>query len=268
MKTLSLALCAVMAMAPISALAEQKVSAPAAVTKQSLKAHRDQRNQEEADQYLVELKQSQGKALISVADKISGFGVESPELTAWLKTKAGSLLAQNVQDPRNKDVARELNAVMRAYGSMGYSSDSERLVQQALDTSPSRGVRNRAIRLLPKLHWFSERNKMMSSMMYYKPEQKVETHRFMALLSSNSPTFRRYGAEEINRSGGAEPEVYALMAKILEKDKYVQAGVDLDAVAWYAKVLSTYAKNDYQELLRSIKGDKAVSKKLKKYTKP
>ncbi|BCD97365.1 hypothetical protein [Marinagarivorans cellulosilyticus] len=268
MKTLPFALCAFMVLAPIHALAEQKTIAKAEQSKDSLVAQRDLRNKEQADQYLTELNRAQGAALIDIANKISGSGVVTPELTATLKAKTASLLAANIEYAKNKDTARELNAVMRAYGAMGYSAEAERLIQKVLDTSPSRGVRNRAVRLIPKLHWFSERNSIMKSMMYYKPEQAIETHRLMALLSSDSPIFRRYGAEELNRQGGADSEAYALMAKILEKDKYVQSGDALDAMAWYAKVLSIYAKSDYRDLLLAIKNDKAVSKKLRKYTKP
>lgn len=263
MKLLSSALCISLLMVPTWAFSE--TVAPKTELQQSdLQA----RNQAIISEFAAGLQTKRGQALIDLADEISSTAIVTPELTARLKSLTESLLEEQILNG-DKTVANELNSVMRAYASMGASSEAKSLIQRTLDTSTSRGVRNRALRLLPKLDWYAKRNQIASDATYYKPEQKIETHRLLGWLADSDPTLQRYAMEEIGRNGGAEKAVYELIAKKLDENRYWNTGGnELDAIAWMAKTLSNYARSDYKELLTSIKQDKKVNKKVKKYTNP
>lgn len=210
-----------------------------------------------------------GEQLIKSADLITGSGLSDPALYAVVEAKTKLLISEHQANPKNKVVAEQLNALIRTLGSM--SKNSRDLIIGLVESSSSRGIRNRAHRLHPKLDWFAQRNLVMQQTDTYQPGQDLMTHRYLNLLSSNDYTFGRWALEELDRRGGAEPIVYKKMGEILTREKHaIKNDVHLDYLAWICKLLSRYDSVASADILKSIQNDPAKDrnfKKLKKYAK-
>lgn len=224
------------------------------------------RLQAEADQFKQDIETLRGQQLIDAADLLTGTGLTDQALYETVKAKTTSLISEHEAMPKEKLIAEELNAMMRAMGSMNIESSS--IIVGLVDSSTSRGVRNRAHRLHPKLQWFAQRNAIMQKPDYYKPGQDLMTHRYINLLTSNDSTMGRWALEEIDRRRGAEKAVYSKMREILEKDKEsIKDDTHLDYLAWICKLLGRYDRNDSATLLQSIQNDKRNDKYFKKLKK-
>lgn len=235
---------------------------PEAATTQDLPG----RLQAELDTYKNQIETLRGQPLIDVADLITGSGLNDSTLYVAVETKLNSLIAEHRAKPKDKLVAEEVNAMMRTLGSMNLKSEA--VINNLLQTSTSRGIRNRAVRLLPKLVWFHERNLLMQKPDFYEPGQDLMTHRYLNLIISDDPRNSRWAAEEIYRRGGAEPVVYRKMAEILAQQQLaIKDDVHLDSLAWFCKILATYDAANSAELLSSIRTNPRTDKKLKKYAK-
>jgi len=227
------------------------------------------RLQLELDTYKQEIETLRGQSLIKSADLITGSGLSDPALYAVVEAKTKSLITEHEAKPKDDVVAEELNAMIRALGSM--SKDSRDLIIGLVESSSSRGIRNRAHRLHPKLDWFAQRNAIMQKADTYQPGQDLMTHRYLNLLADSDYTFGRWALEELDRRGGAEPIVYKKMGEILARDKSaIKNAVHLDYLAWICKLLSRYDATNSAELLKSIQNDPSSDKnfkKLKKYVR-
>lgn len=218
----------------------------------------------ESSGYIQKIESLRGQALIDAADLVTGSGLNSPKLYSAVEAKLNLLEAEHSADPKNKIVANELNAVMRTLGSMG--SQAAGAVDHILKTSTSKGVRERALRLLPKLSWFEQRNNLMQKPDFYQPGQDLMTYRFLNLIASDDPQNGRWAAEEIGRRNGTEAIVYRKMAEVLEQQYMaIKSDDHLDELAWFCKLLSRYDSQNSTELLRKIKQNPATNKKLVKY---
>lgn len=227
------------------------------------------RLQAEIETFKTEIETLRGEALIGAADRLTGSGLSDPALYLVVEAKTQALISEHAAHPGRKATAEELNAMIRALGSMG--TQSRELIVGLVASSSSNGVRNRAHRLHPKLDWFARRNAIMQKPDFYRPGQELMTHRYLNLLASDDYSMGRWGLEELGRRGGAEPEVYAKMREILAREKStIKGGVHLDYLAWICKLLSTYDASNSAELLESIRNDPRNDKnfkKLKKYAK-
>ncbi|MDO8342178.1 MAG: hypothetical protein Q7T48_03170 [Cellvibrio sp.] len=227
------------------------------------------RLQAELDTYKQEIATLRGEALIKSADLITGSGLSDPALYSVVEAKTKSLISEHEAKPKDNVVADELNSLIRALGSM--SKNSRDLIIGLVESSSSRGIRNRAHRLHPKLDWFAQRNNIMQKADSYQPGQDLMTHRYLNLLADSDYTFGRWALEELDRRGGAEPIVYKKMGEILARDKFaIKNAVHLDYLAWICKLLSRYDATNSAELLKSIQNDPSKDKymkKLKKYVK-
>ena len=213
----------------------------------------------------IGLKQDQ--ELIALADLLTGSGLNDDGLYKAVEKRTKEEYAKHLDNPKEKQTANNLNALIRAYGSFGRGESQDFIVSLA-SSAKSRGVRNRAHRLNKKLDWFSKRNELMQDRSYYKPGQDLMTHRFMALVVDSDPRMRRWASEEINRRGGTGDIVYVAMANILkEEGKNFESGDHLDSLAWYCKMLAKYKPAENAELLSSIQSDKGYNKKLRKYAR-
>ncbi len=222
------------------------------------------RTEAETSGYLLKIESLRGQQLIDAADAISGSGLNDSKLYSVIEAKLNVLDAEHASDPKNKLVAEELNSVMRALGSMGAKASST--VDRILKTSSSRGVRERAVRLIPKLSWYEQRNAVMQKADYYAPDQDFMTHRFINLILSDDPSNGRWAAEEIVRHNGTQPIVYRKMAEVLEQQYLnIKSDVHLDELAWFCKLLSRYDGKDSAGVLTTIKQNPATNKKLVKY---
>ena len=211
------------------------------------------------------IENKQGPELIAEADLLTGRGFTDPNLYEVVEKRTKEEYARHLASPRDKQIARNLNSLVRAYGSFG-NTDSQAFIQSLVSTAKSRGVRNRAHRLHPKLGWFKKRNELMQNKAYYNDDQKLMTHRFMGLILSNDYSYRRWGSEEINRLGGSEDIVYQAMANTLrEEAKNIQNDLHLDSLAWFCKILARYDSANQKELLTMITSDKNYHRKLRKY---
>lgn len=218
----------------------------------------------ETNDYIQKINTLRGQPLIDIADLISGSGLNDSKLYAAVEVKLNALEGEHTADPKNKLVAEELNAVMRALGSMGTKALTT--VDRILNTSTSRGVRERAVRLQPKLGWYEQRDVIMQKTDSYAPGQDLMTYRFINLIVSDDPSNGRWAAEEIVRRNGAEPIVYRKMAEVLEKQYLdIKSDVHLDELAWFSKLLSRYDGANSKEILTTIKNNPATNKKLVKY---
>ena len=228
-----------------------------------------ERLQAEVNAFKSEIESSRGHKLIGVADRLTGTGLSDPALYAVVEAKTKALMSEHQAKPKDKMVAEELNSIIRALGSMG--TGSRDLIVDLVENSSSRGIRNRAHRLHPKLDWFAQRNSIMQKPDYYQPGQDLMTYRYLNLLDSSDYTFGRWALEELDRRGGAEPLVYAKMRDILAQGKEsIKSPVHLDYLAWICKLLSRYDADNSRELLTSIKNDSRSDKyfkKLKKYAR-
>ncbi len=218
----------------------------------------------EINDYIQKIESLRGQPLIDAADLITGSGLNSPKLYTAVEAKLNLLESEHTADPKNKIVANELNSVMRTFGSMG--SQASGSVDHILKTSTSKGVRERALRLLPKLSWFEQRNNLMQKPDFYKPGQDLMTYRFLNLIASNDPQNGRWAAEEIVRRNGAEPIVYQKIAEVLEQQyTNIKSDEHLDELAWFCKLLSRYDSQNSGQLLKTIKQNPVTNKKLVKY---
>lgn len=203
--------------------------------------------------------------LITTADLITGSGLSDEALYKVVEARTKQAYEAHMANPKDKQLARDLNALVRAYASFG-KSDSRDFIVNLVSTSKSRGVRNRAHRLHPKLYWFKKRNELMQDTTYYKEDQDLMTHRFMGLVKSEDPTLRRWAAEEIVRRGGTEEMVYTAMDEILKAEAGdIKSDMHLDSLAWFCKILARYDLENHKETLLSIQNDPKSHKKLKKY---
>ncbi len=208
-----------------------------------------------------------GHELIDLADLLTGTGLTDEKLFRLVEERTKSEYSAHLFSPRDKYVARNLNALVRAYASFG-REESRDFIVDLVDTSNSRGVRNRAHRLHPKLDWFKQRNKLMQNRNYYKEGQDLMTHRYMSLVKSSDSRMRRWAAEEIKRRGGTEQIVYLAMGEILkEEGKNIRSNVHLDALAWFCRILAKYDTENHKELLLAIQKDSGYHKKLQKYAR-
>ncbi len=227
------------------------------------------RLQAEIDNFKTEIESLRGQQLIGSADRLTGAGISDPSLYTVVETKTKSLINEHAEKPKDKLVAEELNAMIRALGSM--STKSRDLIIGLVEGSSSRGIRNRAHRLHPKLDWFASRNVIMQKPDFYQPGQDLMTHRYLNLLASDDASMGRWGLEELDRHGGAEPVVYEKMREILSQQKNtIKNDIHLDYLAWICKLLSKYDAANSAELLKSIQNDPTDDKnvrKLKKYAK-
>lgn len=224
------------------------------------------RLQAEADGYIEQITTLRGQPLIDTADLITGSGLSNAELYSAVEAKINILSAQHSAEPRRQLVAEELSAVLRTLASI--NPKSERVINNLIATSTSRGVRNRGLRLLPKLYWFSERNNLMQKPDFYVPGQDLMTHRYLNLIESNDPRNSRWAAEEIDRRGSAEQVVYERMAEIVEQEYLnVKNDIHLDSLAWFCKLLAKYDTQNSATLLNTIRANPRSHKKLRKYAK-
>jgi hypothetical protein len=227
------------------------------------------RLQVELDTYKQEVETLRGEQLIKSADLITGSGLSDPALYAVVEAKTKLLISEHEAKPKDKVVAEELNSMIRALGSI--SKDSRDLIVGLVESSSSRGIRNRAHRLHPKLDWFAQRNAIMQKADTYQPGQDLMTHRYLNLLVDSDYTYGRWALEELDRRGGAEPIVYKKMGEILARDKSaIKNAVHLDYLAWICKLLSRYDATNSADLLKSIQNDPSSDKnfkKLKKYVR-
>ncbi len=220
----------------------------------------------EAEGFKHDIATLHGESLVEAANIIVGSGVSDPDLYKVVDAKVNEVYQEHLRSPKDKNIALELVSLIRAYASIDPQSRS--LLEQILNVSKYRAVRERAVRLLPKLYWFAQRNSLMQKPDFYEPGQDLMTYRFMNLITSNDPVMRRYAAEEINRRKGAEPAVYQKMAEKLEKDKHsIGEGVDLDAYAWFCRILRDYDRQKWSQLLSALTNDPSVNKKIKRFTK-
>ncbi|MES2822381.1 MAG: hypothetical protein V4732_02180 [Pseudomonadota bacterium] len=224
----------------------------------------DERLRIETEGFIKDISTLGGENLIKTADLILGSGISNKELYTAVDDKVTKNYQEHMNNPKDDIIAQELNSLIRALASIGPQAKE---VIMRLDESKSRGIRERAVRLLPKLEWFSRRNSLMQKTDYYEQGQDLMTYRYLNLITSDDPVMRRYGAEEINRRGGAEAIVYKKMAERLEKDKGpIFGSVDIDAYAWFCRILRDYDSQNSSQLLSAITNDKTVPKKIKKYT--
>jgi hypothetical protein len=237
----------------------------AQVAKNDLQA----RLQEETAIFKQEIESFRGASLIKTADLLTGSGLSDSDLYAVVEAKTKLLISEHDAKPKDKVVAEELNALIRALGSMGTAS--RELIAGLVESSGSSGIRNRAHRLHPKLDWFAKRNAIMQKPDTYQSGQDLMTHRYLNLLMSDDNVFGRWAMEEMARRGGAEPIVYDKMREILAQEKTsIKSDIHLDYLAWICKLLSQYDAANSAELLNSIKNNPAKdknAKKLKKYVK-
>ncbi|HEY6529509.1 MAG TPA: hypothetical protein VIZ65_12510 [Cellvibrionaceae bacterium] len=211
-----------------------------------------------------------GTTLMHTADIIAGSGLSDAELYAAVESKTKMLVAEHKADPKNDVVANELNDMMRAMGSMNVNSKD--LVSSLIDGASSRGVRERALRLVPKLSWYEHRNRVMQNPEFYEPGQDLMSHRYINLLLSEDPTFGRWALEELTRREGAKDSiVYKKMNEILQAQKTnIKSDDHLDFLAWICKTLRRYDVANSAVVLNSISNDTSKDKnmrKLKKYVK-
>ncbi len=205
--------------------------------------------------------------LIALADLLSGSGISDDELYSVVEERTRNEYAKHISNPRDKQVAKNFNALMRAYGSFGKLESSEFIIS-VVSSSKSRGVSNRAHRLHPKLGWFKRRNELMQNKAYYKEGQDLMTHRFMGLINDSDPSMRRWASEEIKRRGGTEGVVYSAMANTLkEEGKNIKSASHLDSLAWYCKILAKFSPQEHGDLLLEIQSGGGYHKKLKKYAR-
>lgn len=227
------------------------------------------RLQAELDTYKQEIETLRGEPLIKSADLITGSGLSDPALYAVVDARTKLLISQHHAAPKDDGVARELNAMIRALGSM--NPNSRELIVDLVENSHSRGVRERAHRLHPRLDWFVRRNTIMQKADNYQSGQDLMTHRYLNLLTDDDYAMGRWGLEELDRRGGAEPIVYKKMGEILMQGKSaIKSPLHLDYLAWICKLLSRYDATNSAELLKSIQSDPSKDKnmkKLKKYVK-
>ena len=222
--------------------------------------------QAEVDGYIAKVGTLRGDRLIQTADLITGAGLSDARLYSAVESKVNALVDEHQTNPKGKMIAKELNAMMRALGSM--DPKSKEIISNLLENSTSRGIRNRAVRLLPKLNWFAKRNKVMQKPDFYQPGQDLMTYRYLNLITSDDPQISRWGAEEINRSGGAEQVVFRKMAEIIDQQKLnIRNDIHLDSLAWFCKILRKFDLSNSRELLNSIRNNPSTHKKLKKYSK-
>lgn len=227
------------------------------------------RLQAEIDGFKQEIESSRGPQLITVADRLTGTGLSDPALQTVVETKTKLLISEHEVNPKDKTIAEELNSMIRALGSMG--TGSRDLIAGLVNSSKSRGVRERALRLPAQMDWYVKRNALMQKPDFYQPGQDLMTHRYLNLLASGDSAMGRWGLEELDRRRGAEPVVYAKMREILAQEKSaIKDAVHLDYLAWICKLLGRYDAANSKELLQSIQNDPREDKffkKLKKYAK-
>jgi hypothetical protein len=225
-----------------------------------------ERLQTEVDEFKKAIESSRGAPLISAADLLTGTGLSDLSLYAIVEEKTKSLIAMHKSHPKDNAIAEEVAAMIRAMASM--NTQSHNLIVDLVQSSSSRGLRNRAHRLAPKLNWFEKRNKIMQIPDSYQPGQDLMTHRYLNLLASGDYTLGRWALEEIERRGGAEPTVYEKMREILNRDKSsIQNDIHLDYLAWICKLLSRYDAAGSRELLSSIENDPSKNKQIRKLKK-
>ncbi len=227
------------------------------------------RLQTEIDGLKKDIESLRGPALMGAADRLTGAGLSDPALYAAVEAKTRLLISEHAASPKDKVIAEELNSIIRALGSM--SPNSREVFAGLVETSTSRGVRERAHRLPAQLDWYVRRNSIMQKPDFYLPGQDLMTHRYLNLLASGDAALGRWALEELDRRGGAEPVVYTKMREILEQEKgAIKDAVHLDYLAWICKLLGRYDAANSTELLKSIQNDSRNDKffkKLKKYAK-
>lgn len=224
------------------------------------------RLQAELDTYKQEIETLRGEPLIKSADLITGSGLSDPALYAVVEAKTKLLISEHEAKPKDKVAANELNAMIRALGSM--SKSSRDLILGLVESSSSRGIRERAHRLHPRLDWFVQRNVIMQKADTYQPGQDLMTHRYLNLLTDEDYAMGRWGLEELDRRGGAEPIVYKKMGEILAQGKSaIKNPLHLDYLAWICKLLSRYDATNSADLLKSIQNDPSKDKNMKKLKK-
>lgn len=227
------------------------------------------RLEQERNEFKQLIETQRGPGLIQVADTLTGAGLSDETLYAAVNAKTQLLMAEHAADPKNDGVEEELNAMIRALGSM--SVKSRDLIDGLVTSSTSRGVRNRALRLSSKLYWFEQRNAIMQKPEFYQPGQDLMSHRYLNLLTSSDWQNGRWAMEEIERRKGAEAVVYQKMREILEAQKSaIKSDLHLDYLAWICKLLSRYDAVNSNAVLLAIKNDPAKdsqTKKLKKWVK-
>lgn len=224
----------------------------------------------EVHRYKSELEQKSGKDLIVLADLLSGSGIGDDELYEVVESRTKQEFEYHVENPKDRVSAKVLNSLLRAYASFG-REESRSFLVGVVEKSKSRGVRNRAHRLQPKLGWYAERNKLMQDFSGYKAGEDLMTQRYINLLASDDDRLGRWAAEEIDRRKGAENRVYQTLAALIEKNALAASSkpsaVRLDAYAWYCKILARYDAENNKDLLLEIQKNKSYHKKLKKYAR-
>ncbi len=221
----------------------------------------------EKEGFIKDISTQNAEGLINTADLISGSGLSDKDLYAAVENRINEKHQDFLSNPKNDTVAKEINALMRALASIDPKAGD---FIQKMDESTSRGIRERAVRLLPKLYWFGQRNALMQRTDFYEPGQNLMTYRLMNLIASDDPLMRRYGSEEINRRNGAEPIIYKKMAERLEKDRTVvnnSGAIAIDAYSWFCRILRDYDRQNSQPILSSIVNDPAINSKIKKYAR-
>lgn len=221
----------------------------------------------EVDHYIGALNTTDLNQIAVTADLISGSGVSAPQLFDVVNNDILEFHQQQLQDSRNKPLAKAMDSLLRALASSGDSSYTTTF-NKVLNESKSRMSRNRAKQGLSKVSWYKSRNQIMQEMNNHQPGQTLESTRFLNLLSDNSPIYNRYAAEELYRRGSAEPVVLKKIAANLQRDRDKNLdGVELDAAAWYCRVLGKLGKEDYRGLIESLASDSSAHKKLRKHCK-
>ncbi|PCK05281.1 MAG: hypothetical protein COA42_18485, partial [Alteromonadaceae bacterium] len=213
------------------------------------------------------LKSEKGDSLIATANLITGSGISDLDLLKQIGVMIDKAFSKHMQNPRNNDLGKELNALLRAHTSFG-NNKSHDYLDRAVDRGKSSGVRNRALRLKNKVYWFKERNSTMQQADHYEASQHIMTHRYINLITSNNYSLRRWGLEELSRQENGEDIVFDTIRKILKKEMLqIRSNLHLDSLAWMCKTLARSDTENSRSLLTSIVKNRRVSKKLRKYAK-
>ena len=221
---------------------------------------------QELQQYIDQVTTLRGKELIAAADIISGAGRTDPALYDAVESKLTELKELHYADKKNKLLSREVNSLMRTLGSI--SPKSSTIISELLEGSHSRGIRNRAVRLLPKLSWYDSRNEIMMKSVDFDNGDNLMAYRFYNLVDSELATMVRWASEEIARRKGTEQFVYDRMYDVINKHYKTQNPVMLDAVAWNCKIVKLYDTQQATQILNPIIAGGGYHKKINKYCNP
>jgi len=224
--------------------------------------------QQELDGYITELKNANNGGLADVGSRITSSGLSDKRLFDNVRDVLLSKhQAQLTRERSNKVVINEVVVLLRTLTSSGDASYMS-IVNQILEESSNRAIRNRAKHMQKKIGFYNDRNRVMQDMSSHVEGQSLHTTRLLNLLKSDNLIMSRFGAEEIVRQGSADPVIQEWVANRLQEK--VRKGGDklqIDTLAWYCKVLGTVNKPKYFDFLTGIAEDKEVASKIRRHAK-